>query len=98
MSKQGEILKKDAEQLARVTEKVAGALVQVDPVLAMIERVAKDPNADVAKLEKMLDMQERVLRTRAELEFNEAMSKCQAALSVVVADAENPQTRSKYAS
>ena len=75
-----------------------GALTFVDPFMALIERVAMNPDVDVAKLEKILDMQERVLTKQAEVAFNEAMSACQSELRTVVADAENPQTKSKYAS
>lgn len=39
-------------------------------LMSMIERVCLDPNADIAKLEKMLDMQERVLNRNAEQAFS----------------------------
>ena len=32
----------------------------IDPMLQMIERVALDPNADVSKLEKLIELSERV--------------------------------------
>jgi len=38
-------------------------------LMSMIERVCLDPNADITKLEKMLDMQERVLNRNAEQAF-----------------------------
>lgn len=38
-------------------------------LLTMIERVCVDPNADIAKLEKMLDMQERVMDRNAKQAF-----------------------------
>lgn len=38
-------------------------------LLSMIERVCTDPNADISKLEKMLDMQERILNRNAEQAF-----------------------------
>lgn len=43
--------------------------------LAVIEKVALDPNSNIEKLDKMLDMQERILNKQAELEFNQAMAK-----------------------
>lgn len=45
----------------------------VNPVLQMIERVALDPNSDVAKLEKMIDLQERVMARQAKEQFDSAM-------------------------
>lgn len=38
-------------------------------LLSMIERVCTDPSADISKLEKMLDMQERILNRNAEQAF-----------------------------
>lgn len=46
--------------------------------LALIEKVALDPNVDVEKMTKILDMQERILNKQAELEFNQAMAKAMA--------------------
>ena len=39
-------------------------------LMGVIERVASDPNTDIAKLEKMLDMQERVLDRNAAQSFH----------------------------
>lgn len=36
------------------------ALLPADPMVAMIERVVLDPDADISKLEKMLEMRERI--------------------------------------
>jgi len=67
-------------------------------VLSIIDAAAKNPDVDVVKLEKMLDMQERILNRQAETDFNAAMSAAQSEMGRVSADAVNPQTRSKYAS
>ena len=48
---------------------------QQDALLTVIERVASNPEADVTKLEKMLDMQERIMDKNAESAFNKAMVK-----------------------
>ncbi|KAF1026204.1 MAG: hypothetical protein GAK29_01466 [Acinetobacter bereziniae] len=45
----------------------------VTPFLNMIERVALDPNADVLKLEKMIELQERVMDRQAKEQFDSAM-------------------------
>lgn len=71
---------------------------EVSAVLSMIERVALDPNSDVDKLEKMLDMQERVLNKQAESAFFISLNQCQSKMARVSADCTNNQTRSKYAS
>jgi len=46
--------------------------------LALIEKVALDPNTNVEKMGKILDMQQRVLEKQAELEFNQAMAQAMA--------------------
>lgn len=51
---------------------------QNNPMIAVIERVALDPNVDLAKLEKMLDMQERILERDARQAFAADMAAMQA--------------------
>ena len=53
-------------------------------LLAVIERVATSPDADIAKLEKMLDMQERILDRNAKQAFAAAMASMQAEMPEVV--------------
>lgn len=64
----------------------------------MIERAARDPNCDVDKMERLLAMQEKIIARNAEQAFAAAMSAAQAEMRPVAADANNPQTRSRYAS
>lgn len=64
----------------------------------MFERLAKDPNTSVEKIERLMALWERMEARRAESEFNGAMSSAQKAMRPVSADAANPQTRSRYAS
>jgi hypothetical protein len=66
-------------------------------LLAVISRAARDPNTDVEKLERLMAMAERVEAKRAESAFNDAMSEAQSKIRRVGVDADNPQTRSKYA-
>jgi hypothetical protein len=55
----------------------AAAFIQV------IERAASNKDVDVAKLEKLLDMQERILAKNAEMAFNSAMAEMQAELPII---------------
>jgi hypothetical protein len=64
----------------------------------MFERLAKDPNASVEKIERLMALWERMEARRAESEFNAAMSAAQKGMRPVSADASNPQTKSRYAS
>lgn len=68
-----------------------------DRMLAIIEKVALDPNADVSKLKELLAMKEHVFDKNAEIAFNEAMSIVQRKIPSVLKTANNVQTKSKYA-
>jgi hypothetical protein len=67
-------------------------------ILAMIARAARDQNADIDKMERLMAMYERKQAMDAEQEFNAAMCAAQGEMGRISADCENPQTRSKYAS
>lgn len=66
-------------------------------MVQMIERFATNPDVDVHKLEKLLDMQERVLNRNAEAAFNTAMKAVQEELPRIKRDKRNDQTNSNYA-
>lgn len=54
-----------------------------DPILAMIERAAKDPAVDIEKFERLMAMKERVESQRASLAFAEAFAQLQLDLPVI---------------
>lgn len=68
-----------------------------DPMVSMIERVVMNPNADISKLERMLEMKERMEARTAETSFNEALAEAQSKMPAIAAKHNNDQTRSKYA-
>ena len=68
--------------------------------LGMIERVAANPDADIDKLERLLDMQERVANAHKQQAFNAAMAQMQLDMPVIEKSgviAVKGQLRSKYA-
>lgn len=74
------------------------------PMILMIERIAMDPNIPLERLEKMLDMKERMEDRAREDEDRQAkkayfaaMSLCQSELPVVTKTKRNDHTRSSYA-
>ncbi|MCG7598828.1 ERF family protein [Halomonas sp. McH1-25] len=69
----------------------ASAIIQV------IERAALNPDVDIDKMERLLQMQERILAKNAESAFHKAMTQAQTKMRPVVRDASNDQTRSRYA-
>lgn len=66
-------------------------------ILDVISRAASDPAVDVDKLDRLLQMHERLAARDAEAAFNIALNACQTETGRVSADATNPQTRSRYA-
>ncbi len=67
-------------------------------LVATIAALAANPQVDVDKLQRLMDMHDRMAQQRSKAMFNEAMSAAQQDMRPVSADANNPQTRSKYAS
>lgn len=69
-----------------------------DAYFALIDRACTDPAFDVTKLQALMDMRERELKRLAENNFNDAMNRAQKKMRPIAADADNPQTKSRYAS
>lgn len=67
-------------------------------VMAMIERLARDPNADVEKVERLMAMRSASIMRDREDAFNAAMARAQKRMVAVAKDAANASTRSRYAS
>ena len=74
------------------------AVSPASQAISTFERLATDPSVDVDKLERLMQMHERMQARSAEQQFNAAMSDAQMEMRPISADANNPQTRSKYAS
>lgn len=53
---------------------VAAPVETASPMISMIERVALDPNASIEKLERMLDMRDRLQAENARAAFNAAFA------------------------
>lgn len=70
----------------------------VTSLLEVISRAASDPTVDIEKMERLMQMHERMQRAAAESAFNESLTESQSEMRPISADATNPQTRSKYAS
>ena len=85
-------------QLATVQEQTNVVTISGATMMDVIARAASDPTVDVDKLERLLGMAERVRSEEARQAYATAMNACQAELGRVAADANNPQTKSKYAS
>lgn len=77
------------------------AMVKSEPapdIMTQLVRLAESPNFDVAKLERLIEMQERATARVSEEQFNASMSEAQTEMRPVAADQHNKQTNSDYAS
>lgn len=73
--------------------------VRAEPetLMAVIARAASDPSVDIEKMDRLLQMQERLEQRAAEADFNEAMTKAQIEMGRVKTNKDNSQTHSRYA-
>lgn len=86
--------------MSQAIEKKAELPAEMLAYAQIIEKAAANPEVDVTKLEKLLDMQERVLRRRAEIAFNVAFAQLQSELPVIQQNGSisvGGVTRSRYA-
>ena len=74
------------------------AVDQSAALMHVIERAALNPEIDLDRMERLFEMAERIRAQKAEQAFNGAMARAQSKMRRVETDANNPQTRSKYAS
>jgi len=66
--------------------------------LAAVITKAVELNTPIETINRLWEMKKEMMRIQAEQEFNDALSRLQAATGRISADATNPQTRSQYAS
>ena len=85
-------------EIAALPQANSSAIVQMDPLTAMIERAARDPSIDLERLERLMQMKERAELRQATSDFNDAMALVQQEMTPIARDSNNPQTHSKYAS
>lgn len=74
------------------------AQTETSAVMHMIERASRDPAVDIDKLQRLMEMREKIEMQAAERAFNTSMKGAQSEMRPIAADAENPQTKSRYAS
>ena len=66
-------------------------------ILSMLERVAADPAQSVERLEQMFGLYQKVEAENSRKKFMSAFAMAQSEMGPIVKDANNPQTKSKYA-
>ena len=63
---------------------IANVSPMSDGILAVIARAATDPNVDIDKMERLLEMQERVMAREARVAFTSALAALQPRLPVIL--------------
>lgn len=83
-----------------VAKKTEGEVVQHSPdtILQVIQSAATNPDVDIDKMERLMQMHERLVTKQNEAAFNAAMTAAQSEMRRVQADSRNVQTHSEYAS
>lgn len=69
---------------------------ETQTIMTVIERIATNPDADIAKLEKMLDMQERIMDRNAKQSFTASLAAMQMDLPRVIEKGQG-HNNAKYA-
>ena len=67
-------------------------------LMTVISRAAADPDFDIGKMERLMQMHQQIQAQKALEAYNSAMSAAQAEMGPISTDALNPQTKSHYAS
>jgi len=84
---QSEALRQQAPQLARLPDPVmrglAPAISETAALMHMIERVARDPGYPIERLERLMEMYERVSKQQARTQFMAAMAAMQPELPTI---------------
>jgi len=74
-------ISKPAQEIA--TQEQPAQVGEVAAIVSMIERAAMNPAVDIDKMERLLQMQERVFERQAQVEFNAAFARMQPELPAV---------------
>jgi len=84
-------------KIAKMDDTAQEVQLPADPMVSMIERIAMDPNSDLAKLEKMLDMKERHEAAQAKADFDSAFSQASAGFPEIPLNGRNNHNGQRYA-
>jgi len=84
-------------QLAEISMPVPAEISQVDPTLHLLERMVRDPSIPLDRVERIIAMTDARALVAAKRDFTSAMALAQEEMRTIGRDANNTQTRSRYA-
>ncbi len=76
------------------------AIPEADSAVGLFERLARDPTVPVEKLEKLIELQERIMRHNAKAEFDRAFAEMQGDIPIITERGEilvDGKLRSRFA-
>lgn len=97
MSEQAEIIQEPSTEVAVQEEHGSAVVSHDDQPMSLVERAAMDPNFDLDRLERLMDMDRQAKEAAAKRAYHKAMADAQAELPRVVKGSDNSHTRSRYA-
>ena len=83
---------------AAATKDAPGANLPMIRLISVVEQAVLNPDIDIAKMERLLELQERVMARQSEMDFDNAMAAAQSEMDAIRVDLRNPETRKRYAS
>ena len=89
-----EITKIERSDISRDSDHVQ---LPADPMVSMIERLAMDPQSDLSKLERMLEMKEKLDAQQAKAAFDSAFSRASAGFPEIPLNGKNEHQKTRYA-
>jgi len=92
-----QLIENEPRDVAAQPERMPVPTNASDGIMAQILRVAADPSIDLDRMDKLMEMHQRLQKDQAARAFATAFADLQADLPVVIERAENTNTRAKYA-
>ena len=77
-------------QVATMEKDLPANAQEVVSFIQLIERASRDPSVDIDKMERLLQMQERMMNRQAETAFNAALAAMQTELPMIPRHGEIP--------
>lgn len=82
------------KQVTKIKEDTAQS--ESGAIISMIERAATNPDVDIDKMERLLQMQQTIVDREAKQEFVRALAKAKSEMPAVLKNKENKTTNSTY--
>ncbi len=86
-----------AQELIAQSDSQLPQVQSTQTLMLVIEKVAAMPEMDMDRIERLFEMNERMIKRQAETEYNAAMARAQGAMQSVATNKQNDHTKSGFA-